>query len=290
MNFDRTEIKEQARRLLYFSKPSPVSVAAVFVAVTWIISLITGQLLGTVYSVDAELLMKNYDLIAAAEFYPDKITPLFVALVLMILLISMVVSAGYSIYALRISHRVKAGCGDLFDCFGYWLRIIGLKLARFVRVYIWYLPLTICWAALGWLALDEPSFLRFLGVEELNLSPELAVTLFAVLIGAAVISFVSIAAIYKYRMSLYLMLDHPDWSIITCLRESRMLMRGRKRMLFRLDLSLLLVLLLSWFIPARVVTLPYTELCYCEFYNRLTGQTVPVQDGETVAEPGPWDD
>lgn len=46
-----------------------------------------------------------------------------------------------------------------------------------------------------------------------------------------------IVAMYRYRLAYYIMLDHPEYSPIQCIRESKRLMTGNKGRLFGLDLS-----------------------------------------------------
>ena len=46
-------------------------------------------------------------------------------------------------------------------------------------------------------------------------------------------------ALYSYRMARYLLITHPEFGVIDCLRESRLRMRGHRMELFRLDLSFL---------------------------------------------------
>lgn len=48
-----------------------------------------------------------------------------------------------------------------------------------------------------------------------------------------------ILASYNYRMAPYLLIAHPEYSVIDCLRESRLRIRGYRLDLFRLDLSFL---------------------------------------------------
>ena len=88
-----------------------------------------------------------------------------------------------------------------------------------------------------------------------------------------------IVAAYSYSMASYLMLDHPDWGILQCIRESKRLTKGYKGQLFALDLSFLGYILLSA-IPvvgyiAQVWLQPYRETSRILFYD-----TLRQQDGE----------
>ena len=89
-----------------------------------------------------------------------------------------------------------------------------------------------------------------------------------------------IVASYRYRQALYILLDDPDKGIMQCIRESKRLMRGNKLDLFLLDLSFL-----GWFILSSIVTIllpvpfslpiisiwltPYMSLTRASYYDRL---------------------
>lgn len=90
-------------------------------------------------------------------------------------------------------------------------------------------------------------------------------------------------ASYSYSMALYLLLDHPDWSVSRCLRESKALMQGHKWELFVLDLSFIGWSLLTVIPFVRVYVTPYMQLTRAEFYNRLVGYAAPEE------EKAPWE-
>lgn len=87
-----------------------------------------------------------------------------------------------------------------------------------------------------------------------------------------------IIAAYRYRMAVYVLLEHPECSALECIRESKRLMQGHKGELFILDLSFI-----GWAILCTIpfVTLwvsPYMELTNVWFY-------VSLADGPSV-DPG----
>ena len=122
-----------------------------------------------------------------------------------------------------------------------------------------------------------------------------------------------IIAAYRYRMAPYLLITNPQWSVTDCLRQSRLMMRGRKWELFVLDLSFigwyLLCLLpvalvyvlpigLLWCIPAlsTMVSLyifPFRSLTEAVFFNRLDGWQAPGENGginnPAAGEKPPWE-
>ena len=90
-----------------------------------------------------------------------------------------------------------------------------------------------------------------------------------------------IVAAYRYRQTLYLLLDHPEKSAWQCLRESGALMRGHKWELFVLDLSFLGWMLLSaMFAPVTIWLDPYRAITNANYYNRLVG----AQGGPRIYE------
>lgn len=82
-----------------------------------------------------------------------------------------------------------------------------------------------------------------------------------------------IIAWYRYRIAIYILIDHPEKSVIQCLRESREMMKGHKADLFRLDLSMIGWLILDLFIPfAAVWTAPYTNTVWALYYEDRCGR------------------
>lgn len=84
-----------------------------------------------------------------------------------------------------------------------------------------------------------------------------------------------IVAAYRYRLAIYLLLDHPEMRVMDCIRESKRLMSGRKGELFVLDLSFFGWMLLSSIpylgIAVSVYVTPYMEITRAGFYLAVTG-------------------
>lgn len=84
-----------------------------------------------------------------------------------------------------------------------------------------------------------------------------------------------IIAAYRYRMAIYILIDHPELSVMDCLRESKRMMSGHKWELFMLDLSFIGWTFLSsltvvgWFVS--IFTTPYFGLTYALYYEALCG-------------------
>ena len=101
---------------------------------------------------------------------------------------------------------------------------------------------------------------------------------------------------YRYRMSRYVLLDHPDMGVFTAWEHSKKMMQGRKAQLFLLDLSFLIWIVVAYLAANVVIYLlegvgaptwlyyvlseavftafyvyltPYMELSYVGFYHMV---------------------
>ena len=78
-----------------------------------------------------------------------------------------------------------------------------------------------------------------------------------------------IIALYRYRMALFLLLEHPELTPAQCIEESKRMMNGHKSELFSLDLSFLGWLILSVIPFVSAYVTPYMQLTYAGFYDSL---------------------
>lgn len=106
--------------------------------------------------------------------------------------------------------------------------------------------------------------------------------------------FPGIIAAYRYRMAIYLLIDHPEMSVMACLRESKRIMKGRKWELFVLDISFIgWELLASMPIIGYLVqffTLPYISMTKALYYEQAGGRGIahgPEGDANTGYVPPP---
>lgn len=97
--------------------------------------------------------------------------------------------------------------------------------------------------------------------------------------------------LFAYEMAPYILLEHPDWSVLRCLRESRLLMRGRKLRLFLFHLSFIGWILLSIIPLVSVFSRPYIQLAETGFYLTLTGGSAESDKSEDppADEKPPWE-
>lgn len=115
--------------------------------------------------------------------------------------------------------------------------------------------------------------------------------------------FPGIIAMYRYRMAIYLLLEHPEMSVMDCIRESKRLMSGHKWELFVFDLSFIGWALLIGFVDGLgaslgitllgvsvlgyigyVFLLPYMDLSYSLYYRQLTAVPAPGAGDEWTPE------
>ncbi len=85
-----------------------------------------------------------------------------------------------------------------------------------------------------------------------------------------------IIAGYRYRLALYLLLDHPEYSPLECIRISKKLMQGRKMELFMLDLSTIGWRLLSLIPLTSLYISPYLNITYCNYYNAVLSMQTEI--------------
>ena len=82
-----------------------------------------------------------------------------------------------------------------------------------------------------------------------------------------------IIAAYRYSFAVYLMIDHPEYSAMDCIRESKRMTNGYKGQLFILDLSFILWQLLSALpivgYAAQMVLMPYRETSKFLYYEQI---------------------
>lgn len=251
MYIDRPALKKQARELINSTKPSPVLVALVYVVVSALVTYLYGKISGVSLSQAEYQDFVNYyasgDMQSAIEtiqYHQPTAAGTFVGILLQI--VSMMLSAGFTIFSLNVIRRTAPCFGNLLDGFGMFLRIIVLSILEGLFIFLWSLLLIVP----------------------------------------------GIIAAYRYRLALYLLLDHPEMSPMQCIRESKRIMQGYKGRLFVMDLSFIGWNLLSgipvigYFVMLWVT--PYTELTYALFYTTLTGTASLGSNADAQTENNDW--
>ena len=109
-------------------------------------------------------------------------------------------------------------------------------------------------------------------------------------VGLAFFIVPGVMAAYSYKFAYYVLADHPEYSAIECLRESRRISKGYKMQLFMLDLSfigwrIVNAIIESVFLPVvELWLLPYSGITFATYYNIITNnafdnRTVPTDGG-----------
>ena len=241
MGISRPAIKQNAKLLISTTKPSPILVGLVCLAITLLLRFLS-------YAVSGEL--KSY-LDTMSQYYAGKITMdqllsgnyvtvapqvtlwgnlLGFAITLMIIMLSV----GFTIYCLHICQFHKAGFGNLFDGFAIFFKAIWLEFLIMFFIFLWSLLLIVP----------------------------------------------GIIAAYRYRMALYIMIENPHMSALDCITASKQMMNGHKGELFILDLSFLGWAILS-VVPFVILwVFPYYNTAVTNYYIALRDMPKPVFEAQ----------
>ncbi len=103
-----------------------------------------------------------------------------------------------------------------------------------------------------------------------------------VLLWALLLIVPGIMKAFSYSMSLYILLDHPEYSPLEAIKKSKELMFGHRMELFILELRFI-----PWFLLgiitlgiAFIWVIPYISTACCEFYLQLKKKTEPQEKKE----------
>ena len=110
-------------------------------------------------------------------------------------------------------------------------------------------------------------------------------------LGCMLFFFPGLMISYSLRQSIYVLLDHPDWSVFRCMGESRALMRGHRWELFVLDMSFLGWIMLCVIPVTMIYVEPYMNFTQAAYYNALLAEQSGAGqrwDGPDGRKP-PWE-
>ena len=148
MTLDRPALKQKAKEIIRDSRPSIISVAAVYLILTIVINLLSTRLMGLGISQgEAQAYMNfamegNYD---AALNYIERMTPPIGAhgIDLLLSLVMSVVEAGFVIFLLNSIRAAQPCFGNLLDGFGFFFKIILLNFLIALFTVLWSLLLIV---------------------------------------------------------------------------------------------------------------------------------------------------
>ena len=177
-----------------------------------------------------------------------------------------VLQAGILYVSLNIARRSEASVGDVLLGFRYHPETaIAISLLTALLRTVCTLPL--------YLVMDRIYAVGIYSAAGAGkaMSPAAAVPAFLAALAAAVV--LDFLILYSYSQALFLYIDHQDYSALRCLKESRLLMKGRRIRYLMLNLSFLGYAALSVLSLGLgcVWTIPYYNVSCAEFYMDLSG-------------------
>lgn len=310
---DRRELKLRARQAMRESRPGAMRVTLVYLLLAAGISTAVGLLIPSPLTTYTVYTAMGADPETAVVLALGQAGGISFFLNILLTLLTMVLSFGYSAWALGRSRGEELGYRELFHGFRMAGRVIGMRLWVLVLTFLWGLAVAIPAALLiGALLLVGVSGGAD-GAVYLSDGAAIAVVVLVLVIYLAAVVLLAIITL-RYAMSDYTLLDAPEAGAFAAVRRSRELMRGRKRAYFVLLLSflgwfLLVVLLMLlpmavctallaaavmsapvlvlplWMLMTALVFLlplplecwlaPYVSLTCANFYNELIGRGAP---------------
>lgn len=100
-----------------------------------------------------------------------------------------------------------------------------------------------------------------------------------VLLWALLLIVPGIMKAFSYSMSLYILIDHPEYSPLEAIKKSNEMMYGHRMELFILELRFIpwLLLIIVTLGVALIWVVPYMTTACSEFYLQLKGKTEPQE-------------
>ena len=310
---DRRELKLRARQAMRESRPGAMRVTLVYLLLAAGISTAVGLLIPSPLTTYTVYTAMGADPETAVVLALGQAGGISFFLNILLTLLTMVLSFGYSAWALGRSRGEELGYRELFHGFRMAGRVIGMRLWVLVLTFLWGLAVAIPAALLiGALLLVGVSGGAD-GAVYLSDGAAIAVVVLVLVIYLAAVVLLAIITL-RYAMSDYALLDAPEAGAFAAVRRSRELMRGRKRAYFVLLLSFLgwfLLVVLLMLLPMAVCTAllaaavmsapvlvlplwmlmtalafllplplecwlaPYLSLTCANFYNELIGRGAP---------------
>lgn len=213
MQFDRRDLKRQAREAMGLTRPR-----------FWVVCLIYLLLTTGVESVIRQLSSYQGPILVEFSFFVFFCTILYN-------LYYLVIRFGYNLWSLWTWRKLNPGAGSLIQGFSIPGRVIIMELLIFLRIFLWVFLLAMALTLLV-MAIPLP-FLYVMGF---------------VLVYAAVL-----IATLRYAMAPYLLADYPDDGAGAAVRRSVEMMQGKKWALFKLQFSFIGWYLLQFLLSGSVL-------------------------------------
>ena len=264
----RKQMKAQAKSLMRNSKPKPVLVTIVYVVILMVIAVLSYKLVGEPLAKAYAAVMGSSGLYDANGLLrPDAY--------------DMINNIDFDAFSAALTREGPAPMARLLDL------LLTAVVAVIGAGFVIFTLRTIDGSGASYWNLFD-GFAMFFRIIWLYI-----VEGFFIFLWSLLFFFPGIIAMYRYRMAIYLLLEHPEMSVMDCIRESKRLMKGHKWELFVFDLSFIGWALLIGFVDGfgaslgitllgvsvlgyvgYVFLLPYMDHSYSLYYRQLT--TVPA--------------
>ncbi|MCC8123721.1 MAG: DUF975 family protein [Oscillospiraceae bacterium] len=264
--FSRSEAKLRAQAAQQNARPSPALVTLIYLLLTVLVSYIVMLIFSSVSAVSI-LSYAMFDYGTSYYNSPDMLNPaamigplaaLFIIMIIVALYMS-IMQYGYYSYAIRLARKEQPGYSNLFDGFYKFGKVIAATILQSIFIFLWTL--------LGMI----PFFVFYILALVLS-SPFLVVLAVLGYIWGVIFACI---ILYRYRLTLFFLIDNPDMGPLQAITASKHAMKGKKWTLFVLDLSFLgwhilcaftLYILSLWIEPYYTATL-------ANFYNHTVHGT-----------------
>ena len=275
MGFQRVHAKLQAKAAMGKAYPHPMLVTLVYLLATTVLVWVIGFLVTNPFTEMLAYLEAGYDpeLVLAYTLRGGRVT-LYVFLSVLLGLYTTVMAFGYTSYSLRLARGEQPSYRNLLDGFAVAGRVILATILMTVFLFLWELAVLI------------PAVL--VAVVLVIAGAEVLATLWMVVLVIGLSIFL-LSVAYRYALTDFFLLDHPEMTALQAITASKKAMRGHKWELFVLELSFLgwsILSLLTLGILGLWVT-PYRAATVANFYDMITGGYQPNPGFGTYPGQGP---
>lgn len=297
---DNKTIKLQARQLMRQSRPRPVLVTLLLLLILLVFAFLRAKLSGVFdpvlleplkeyyqasFSGDPDLLMERYQ--ELLEISSGIQQPFFhQAITFAISIVSYVLTAGYVIFIMNSVRKNDPTVYNLLDGFGQFLRVTILSFIRSILISV----MTFILAIMVLIPLVVLEMIIFSFPQQVI--PFLSAFLFYPACVFALLMVIVLLLTFPYRFALFNLLDNPAMRIFDSLALSRIMLKGNRKRLFKLNLSFAGFILLSLLFPPLLIWLiPYIHASWVILYDELKTAQFPQGDLlDTLGEDRPEDE
>lgn len=163
-------------------------------------------------------------------FFAEK-WPFMALTVLVTMLLGPVLTLGFNHTLLKCLRKEEITYLTVLARLPIFFKAIGLNLMIFLRIFLWMLP--------GWA-------LSLLGAVIMVFEANIGVLVMIAAMGVMLAGM--IRAMYRYRLSSYVLADAPQTGINAAIRRSKEIMKGRKMELFSLEVSFV-----GWYLAVNLI-------------------------------------